>query len=251
MLSISEYIGDKVLLPEEVAKIQSEICKQKNGRTPKGSIAARAQAGMHKQLQHIKTVDPHLVNLYADDTLKDITKHDAAKLASVVGRRGKGKIPKKSFAAQLQSVADRTIMEKEKYGSSKSTVHGVLRKFFTFPITQDEVTDLQREAMTKYGRIPKGSIAACAQAAVQKAETEMALGTFHVKYNLLHDQDNKRTLSKLQSKLARVENVTNLPKQSVIEVEKLQSTVFKTKDHYEKDLSPNRKNIEASRQETP
>ena len=100
----------KKLTKREAARITSMVAKNNKGVTPKGSFAALAQSAADKGEYYKENNDP--ISAYIESTgPKPITKEIASSIQSSEALKNNGKIEKGSFAALVQSAADKIEVE--------------------------------------------------------------------------------------------------------------------------------------------
>jgi hypothetical protein len=189
MLHIYETREGHRLTKSEVADLQREICKQNDGKTPKNSFVAKAQAAADRNINLTSdTTDPTITRHFSKDGTKKVTKGLATKVASTVASCNKGIVKKGSFAARLQSAADRNDIQPE----TDDALISMLDIRGPHPITKDHARELQRsESLQNNGKTLKGSDAALAQSAADKLEMMRLKALETDAYHQLHQQHYK------------------------------------------------------------
>ncbi len=189
MLEIFETKEGHRLTKREVANLQREICLRNNGKTPKNSFVAKAQAAADRNMNLIaETADPIITTNFDQDGTRKVTKELASKIVSTVASPNKGVIKKGSFAARLQSAADRN----ERQPNSNEAVVALLEVRGPHPISKDFARDIQRsESLQHNGKIFKGSIASLAQSGADKLEMIRQKAADADAYHQLHQQHYK------------------------------------------------------------
>lgn len=177
MLFLQEYDGIEHIPINKVtiSKWQSKQCHDfPHHNIPKGHRISEAQSSADWNLRNshiLSTSEPSLIKHYSHhptndkDELRPVTKKLAAKLSSMIAIQNKGKIPKNSFVAKLQSAADRNLNHKK----NKNKLVVMLEFKGPYPVTEEMVKTLQKMT-TKMndGKIPKNSEAALAQSALAR-----------------------------------------------------------------------------------
>lgn len=155
------------LTKELVAKMQRETCRRHKGKTPKGSKAAELQALKHRMSSSVFIVDsPESYALVQKLQEKPISSGSIRRVLTSHGKKVKGNVKRNSFAAKLQSVADRVKLHKER-GEVASIELKVLEKY---PVSLERASQVQSEIQREVGFVGKESLAAKLQSAAQKTE---------------------------------------------------------------------------------
>lgn len=200
MLQVGEVREGHRITKKEVKAVQAEECKQHGGKTSKGSLAAKLQSAADRNAKNAVTSDPLLTALYDADTSKTLTKRDASKIASRIASNNKGVTPKGSFAALVQSAADKAEFYKEHEDPISASLDSTGPK----PITKERASSIQsEEARSQDGKIAKGSFAALVQSAADKKEMNDRNADIQQQFIRSRHPITKEKEAKIQSKSAK------------------------------------------------
>lgn len=158
---------DECIQKKEFSVNQSDFYKKHGGKCQKGSALSYFQsaADWNNRLNNT-TSEPSMSSHFRHGSYRAIvTKDDASRLASFTAKRSKGRVSKGSFAARLQSAADRN----ERYEDEATDITVIMEVSGPFPITKEYAIDLQQAtAKRNDGKVRKGSTAALAQSAADR-----------------------------------------------------------------------------------
>ncbi len=170
MLQIHECLEstNEPIIVSKLAGTQRDLCRSHQGKTPKNHRVCKLQSAASWNYEKAISTDPTFEELYPEEMNILLTKEEANKLVSFVGKCTKGKIKKGSIAARSQSAADRYEKLCQKEGSIPNIIP-ILEVKGPIPISKECASQIQsKEASLNNGKILKGSAAAYAQSAADK-----------------------------------------------------------------------------------
>jgi len=214
MFKVVTLVDDSVLSTEKLSELQRQSCLEHCGKTPKGSLPAKAQPIITKSSNTIACADPFITEkLNISDNEVEVSDDLKNKIQSMYGKHYHGRIPKGSFAAKLQSLTDRLKSDNDHH------LHAKMVQLEPFPVTKEAACQRQSYTQRKYGIVPKGSTAALTQSAWQQTENNTVVKSLPKRKKSKNAQNlhlGHTKLSKVMSEAAKLTDNGEIQKGSAL-----------------------------------